>query len=184
MAASSLVRRIQKRRSGLPPLQNDDELTVARTCSPATTSFSASLVASPNARKGGAPERRLRRRWRRARKNSNAARSAVANLPELGSSRAGFGRCLGRNLRIGARGRRDRSSVGRGAGPAATTLSPSPNATNGATRATRRRAGVTGFGRRVGGVFQPALPPPAPGGRVPTRRTRLPCEASAPRSRP
>jgi GAF domain-containing protein len=34
------------------------------------------------------------------------------------------------------------------AGPAARTLTPSPDATDGATSATRREAGVTGFGQR------------------------------------
>jgi hypothetical protein len=57
--------------------------------------------------------------------------------------------------------RRDRSTVGRGAGPAARMLSPSPNATNGAIRATRRETGATGFDCGAGGVFlYRRYPPP------------------------
>jgi hypothetical protein len=53
--------------------------------------------------------------------------------------------------------RLNRSSVGCGAGPAARTLSSSPNATNGATRATRREAWATGFRCGAGCLFLPAL---------------------------
>jgi hypothetical protein len=57
------------------------------------------------------------------------------------------------NFWNGAHNPRDRSSVERGAGPAAGTVNPSPNATNGAIRATRREAGVTVFDCGAGGVF-------------------------------
>ena len=47
---------------------------------------------------------------------------------------------------------RNRSTVVGGAGPAARILNPSPNATNGAIRATRREAGATGFDCGAGGA--------------------------------
>ena len=52
---------------------------------------------------------------------------------------------------------RNRSTVVGGTGPAARILNPSPNATNGATRATRREAGATGFDCGAGGAALPAL---------------------------
>jgi hypothetical protein len=52
----------------------------------------------------------------------------------------------------------NRSTVDSGAGPAARILSPSPNATNGAIRATRREAWVTGFDCGAGGGISRALP--------------------------
>ena len=72
------------------------------------------------------------------------------------------------NFRIGAHTRRNRSNVGV-AGPAARMLSPSPNATNSASSATRREAGVTGFDCGAGDVLLGAIPPA--GGRVPTQIT-------------
>jgi hypothetical protein len=47
---------------------------------------------------------------------------------------------------------RNRSTVVGGAGPAARILNLSPNATNGAIRATRREAGATGFDCGAGGA--------------------------------
>jgi hypothetical protein len=61
------------------------------------------------------------------------------------------------DLGINTCGRGDRSSVGRGAGPAARMLSPSPNATNGDMSVTRREARVTGFDCGAGGVPPGAL---------------------------
>ena len=52
-------------------------------------------------------------------------------------------------------GARDRSTVDGGAGPAARILDPSPYATNGATCATRRGAGVIGFDCGAGGAVLP-----------------------------
>lgn len=54
------------------------------------------------------------------------------------------------------------------AGPAARILSPSPAPTNGASCATRREAGVTGFDRGAGAVLLRALPH-RPGGLVSIR---------------
>jgi hypothetical protein len=65
---------------------------------------------------------------------------------------------LQRRLTLSRR-RTDRNRVqSKVAGPAARTLSSSPNATNGATSATRREAGVTGFDCGAGVV--PLLAPP------------------------
>jgi len=64
-----------------------------------------------------------------------------------------------------------------GAGPAARILSPSSNATDGASCVTRREAGVTGFDCRAGGVLLPALfgSPLALGVTRPTPWPRNPC---------
>jgi hypothetical protein len=51
------------------------------------------------------------------------------------------------------------STVGRGPGPATRTLSPSPNAANGAIRATRREAGIRGFGCGAGGGASVSVAP-------------------------
>jgi hypothetical protein len=61
---------------------------------------------------------------------------------------------------------RDRSTVEGELAPAARILSPSPNVTDGATCATRREAGATGFDCGAGAVLLRALPH-RPGGRVP-----------------
>jgi hypothetical protein len=61
---------------------------------------------------------------------------------------------------------RNRSTVAKWTGPAARILSSSPNATNGASCATRREAGVTGFDCGAGAVLLSVLSH-RPGGFVP-----------------
>ena len=62
---------------------------------------------------------------------------------------------------VGSHNARNRSTVDIGAGPAARILSPSPKATNGAVRATRRGARVTGFDCGAGGGLSTARLPRA-----------------------
>ena len=73
-------------------------------------------------------------------------RASRKDRSENGSAALGVARLvMAKEIGAGAHTRRNRSSVGSSAGPAARILSPSPYATNGAIRATRRGAWVTGF---------------------------------------